>query len=160
MNKELIEENNNFPRFNITCTEDETENDILNRIKSQGKKIINSLTKINPKKNDGTEKENDGVAYSIQDSNKSIRKKRRNSAVSMKKGGEKREESPHLTDSESSEDDDNELNSDRKRNMTIPQGKMEIKEKGLLPSQIANQVRMKRTNLTLSGRKETDLIVL
>ena len=47
-----------------------------------------------------------------------------------------------------------------KRNLTIPQGKMEIKEKGLLPSQIANQVRMKRMNSTLSGRKETDLIVL
>ena len=33
----------------------------------------------------------------------------------MKQGGEKREESPHLIDSESIEDDDNELNSARKR---------------------------------------------
>merc|ERR1712055_758725 len=47
VNKELIEENNNFPRFNIIHLENKTEDYVLNKIKSQGRKIIDYLMKIN-----------------------------------------------------------------------------------------------------------------
>ena len=49
VNKELIEKNNNFPRFNIIHLENETEDELLTKIKIQGNNIIDSLLKIDPK---------------------------------------------------------------------------------------------------------------
>ena len=46
MNHELIEEENNFPRFSVIATEKETDDDILERIKAKGREIISSLLKI------------------------------------------------------------------------------------------------------------------
>ena len=91
VNKELIEEKNNFPRFNVIVSEKETDSDILNRIKSQGRKIINSLTKIGSNENNGIEeKKNNGVVYSTQNSRKHIRKKKKRSAISVEKKSEKK----------------------------------------------------------------------
>ena len=43
VNKELIEVHNNFPRFSITHPEEETEEDLLARIKIQGAEVIEHL---------------------------------------------------------------------------------------------------------------------
>ena len=46
MNPELVEEENNYPRFNLITTENETDDDILARVKKKGDEIVNSLLKI------------------------------------------------------------------------------------------------------------------
>ena len=51
VNHELIEKENNFPRFNVIVLEKETDRDMLDRIKAKGREIINSLTKIGSNKN-------------------------------------------------------------------------------------------------------------
>ena len=75
VNKELIEVHNNFPRFNITHSESETEEELLTRIKIQGAEVIESLLRINPKriKEDRTvEGQTDSVTCSIQEYDNSV----------------------------------------------------------------------------------------
>ena len=100
MNKELIEKHNNFPRFNVIHLESETEEELLTRIKTQGTALIESLSRIDPKRineNCATEGQTDSVTCSIQKSDNSV-----------KRNGKKREGPPPLTDSEPSEDEDDE----------------------------------------------------
>ena len=49
INRELIEKENNFPRFSVITSVNETDSDLLKRIKMQGERILSSLTKINSK---------------------------------------------------------------------------------------------------------------
>ena len=46
MNPELIEEENNFPRFRVIVAENETDDGILKGIEKKGDEIISSLQKI------------------------------------------------------------------------------------------------------------------
>ena len=101
VNKELIEKHNNFPRFNVIHLESETEEELLTRIKTEITALIESLSKIDPKRINGncaTEKQTDSVTCSIQKSDNSVKRNR-------KKG-----EGPTLlTDGELSEDEDDEF---------------------------------------------------
>ena len=64
MNPELVEEENNYPRFSLITTEKETYDDILARVKIKGDEIINSLLKIRSNKNKrGKNKGDHGKVY-------------------------------------------------------------------------------------------------
>merc|ERR1712055_1199243 len=65
VNHELIEKENNFPRFNVIVSEKETDSDILDRIKAKGREIISLLIKIGSNKSNKKEKKRDkGMVYS------------------------------------------------------------------------------------------------
>ena len=76
MNPELVEKENNYPRFNLITTERETDDDILARVKIKGEEIINSLLKIRSNRNKrGNNKGNHGKVYSTQKHRKIRRNK-------------------------------------------------------------------------------------
>ena len=67
VNQELIEEENNFPRFNVIVSEKETDSDILEIIKAKGKEIISLLFKIGSNKSKKKKNKRDqGMVYSTQ----------------------------------------------------------------------------------------------
>ena len=77
MNPELIEEENNFPRFRVISTENETDDDILERIQTKGDEIISSLQKIGSNVNKRRENKRDqGKVYTTQKRRKMAKKKR------------------------------------------------------------------------------------
>ena len=102
VNKELIEVHNNFPRFSITNPEEETEEDLLARIKIQGAEMIEHLLKINPRqfKRDGSVRGPAArTSYPIPEHSNSVAR-----------AGEGGERPPPLTDNEASEDEDEDPN--------------------------------------------------
>ena len=115
MNPELIEEENNFPRFRVIVAENETEDDILKRIEEKGDKIISSLQKIRSNVKEKREnKRNQGKVYTTQNRRKMAKKKRNISFPSdsepeegrTRKGEEGMEDNPPpLTESEWMESD-------------------------------------------------------
>ena len=101
VNKELIEVHNNFPRFNITHPENETEEELLTRIQIQEAEVIECLLRINPRqiKTDSTFRgQADSITCSIHEY-----------ANSVGRVGERGEKPPPLTDSKASEDEDPDL---------------------------------------------------
>ena len=86
---------NNFPRFSVTHIESETEEELLTRIKTQGAELIESLSRIDPKRTN---------------ENCTIEGQTDSMICSVKRDGKKRERPPPLTDSEASEDEDEESN--------------------------------------------------
>ena len=49
VNRELVETHNNYPRFNVVHPDNESEQELLNRIKSQSEEIIKNLKGIKTK---------------------------------------------------------------------------------------------------------------
>ena len=76
MNPELIEEENNFPRFRVIAAENETDDDILERIQTKGDEIISSLQKIRSNVKEKRENKRDqGKVYTTQKRRKIAKKK-------------------------------------------------------------------------------------
>ena len=121
MNPELIEEENNYPRFSVIATEKETDDDILERIKTKGDEIISSLQKIGSNVNKKRENKRDqGKVYTTQKRRKTAKKKNKASfpsdsepeeSHSGKENEVMEDNPPPLTESEwsESEDEDSEI---------------------------------------------------
>ena len=101
MNPELVEVENNYPRFNLITKENETDDDILARVKIKGDEIINSLLKIKSNRNKrGRNKNNHGKVYST----KNIRKIKRSKGKTKFPSDSEAEESHSGTEKEEMED--------------------------------------------------------
>ena len=97
----MVEEENNYPRFNLITTENETDDDILARVKIKGDEIINSLLKIKSNRNKrGRNKSNHGKVYST----RKIRKIRRSKGKADFPSDCEAEESYSGTENEEMED--------------------------------------------------------
>ena len=78
INRELIEKENNFPRFSVITSVNETDSDLLKKIKMQGERILSSLTKINSNEDNGMKrKKNKESTYSTQNPRKHRKNKKK-----------------------------------------------------------------------------------